>query len=140
MLPKKAISLLLIGFLVIGCLFAVGQAQAQTSPGTAEDPIVTKSYLDQFLVPLVVELKKGQFLQAEAGTQMIVRIGETVCLADPASARGGLSDVTAGIDIPHLAAVSTNHLLIAPRSDGRGLLAGTDAILLVWGLHQVFGP
>ncbi|MCX5974532.1 MAG: hypothetical protein NTU59_07710 [Coprothermobacterota bacterium] len=139
-MPKKAITLLLIGFFAIGCVFAVGQAQAQTSPGTAEDPIITKSYLDQFLIPLVVELKKGQFLQAEAGTQIIVRVGETICMADPASAKGGLSDVTAGIDIPHLTAVATNHLLIAPRSDGRGLLAGTDAILLVWGLHQIFGP
>jgi hypothetical protein len=139
-LPKKVVALLLISIFSIGCVFAVGQAQAQTSPGTAEDPIITKSYLDQFLVPLVVELKKGQFLQAEAGTQMIVRVGETICMADPTSAKGGLSDVTAGFDIPHLAVVATNHLLITPRSDGRGLLAGTDAILLVWGLHQVFGP
>ncbi|MCX5974036.1 MAG: hypothetical protein NTU59_05075, partial [Coprothermobacterota bacterium] len=91
-MPKKVITLLLIGFFVIGCVFAVSQAQAQTSPGTVEDPIITKSYLDQFLMPLVVELKKGQFLQAEAGTQIIVRVGETICMADPASAKGGLSD------------------------------------------------
>jgi hypothetical protein len=139
-LPRKAITILLISIFAIGCLFAVGQAQAQTSPGSAEDPIITKSYLDQFLVPLVVELKKGQFLQAEAGTQMIVRVGEAICMADPALAKGGLSDVTAGVDIPHLTVVTANHLLITPRSDGRGLLAGTDAILLVWGLHQIFGP
>jgi hypothetical protein len=49
---------------------------------------------------------------------------------------GGLSDVTGGTDVKHQEAVRSNHLLIVPRSDGRGLLAQTDIVLLVWGLYQ----
>jgi hypothetical protein len=111
----------------------------EAQPGTAEDPVVTKSYVDQFNIPQVIELKDGQSVFGEAGTQFILRSGSARCLADPTTTKGGLSDVTAGIDIGHLMAVAPNHMLICPRSDGRGLFADTPAVLLVWGIYRLQG-
>ncbi len=128
---------LLLACFLIGGILWVGRTSAQTGqPGTVEDPIITKSYLDQFLAPQVVELPAGHSIIGQAGTQFILRVGSAYCLADPSITKGGLSDVTSGIDVKHQEAVQTNHLLIVPRSDGRGLLAQTDIVLMVWGLYQ----
>ncbi len=82
----------------------------------------------------VVELKAGESLIAGAGAEIILRGGEVNAIA---SSLGGLSDVTKSMDIQHGEAVKPNHLLIIPRSDGRGVLAVTDAILMVRGEYQV---
>jgi hypothetical protein len=133
---QRWILLVLVFFLVVGLLLWQ-RASAQTGqPGTAEDPIVTRSYVEQFLV---VELRAGGSIVGQAGTQFLLRAGSAYCLADPSTTKGGLSDVTGGIDVRHMESVRTNHLLICPRSDGRGLLAQTDIVLLVWGLAQEIG-
>lgn len=82
----------------------------------------------------VVELKTGESLIAGAGTEIILRSGKVNAIA---SSLGGLSDVTKAGDISHGVAIVSNHLLIVPRSDGRGVLAVTDAILLVRGEYKV---
>lgn len=82
----------------------------------------------------VVELKTGESLIAGAGAEIILRSGKVNAIA---SSLGGLSDVTKAGDIAHGAAVVSNHLLIVPRSDGRGVLAVTDAILLVRGEYKI---
>jgi hypothetical protein len=129
--------LLLLACLLAGGVLYGGRTSAQSGqPGTAEDPIITKSYLDQFLTPQVVELPAGHSIIGQAGTQFILRVGSAYCVADPTTTMGGLSDVTGGIDVKHQEPVQSNHLLIVPRSDGRGLLAQTDIVLLVWGLYQ----
>ena len=134
---RRWLVILLLACLLVGGALSVGRTSAQSGqPGTAEDPIITKSYLDQFLTPQVVELPAGHSIIGQAGTQFILRVGSAYCLADPAITMGGLSDVTGGTDVKHQEAVRSNHLLIVPRSDGRGLLAQTDIVLLVWGLYQ----
>lgn len=82
----------------------------------------------------VVEIKVGESLIAGAGTEIILRSGNVNAIA---SSLGGLSDVTKAIDIKHGAAVEPNHLLIIPRNDGRGVIAVTNAILLVRGEYKV---
>jgi hypothetical protein len=82
----------------------------------------------------VVEIKTGESLIAGAGTEIILRSGKVNAIA---SSLGGLSDVTKAGDIKHGVAVESNHLLIIPRNDGRGVLAVTDAILLVRGEYKV---
>ena len=59
----------------------------------------------------------GQILTIENGTEVILRTGTAVVVAGP----NGLVDMTQGRDIANGVAVSRNHLLIAPRTDGRGL-------------------
>lgn len=139
-MKKKGIALLIIGVFLIWILVFFGQATAQTdSPGSPEDPLITKSYIDQFLVPTVLELQAGQSIIGEAGTEFVVRVGSTYCLADPQTTKGGIADLTGGVDIKHMEPVPLNHHLVIPRSDGRGLLAQTEVVLMVWGKYQLLG-
>lgn len=82
----------------------------------------------------VVNLKAGERLIAEAGAEIILRGGKVNAIA---SELGGLSDVTLGNDIANGVAVTHNHLLIVPRNDGRGVVAQTDAILMVRGEYTI---
>jgi hypothetical protein len=121
-------------FLLVGCIFGyVGRGIAAPTdmlPGSEQDPLVSKSYVDQKLGLVVVEVAAGNRLIASSGTEMILRSGQATAID---SEMGGLSDVTAGKDIRQGEAVAKNHLLIVPRDDGRGLLASTDLIVLVRG-------
>lgn len=128
-------------------------------PGTAEDPLVTLSFVEQKLdqlkfyidekvkgVPqgapqveggaalVVVELKAGQSLIAGQGTELILRAGTAVAIDSPL---GGLSDVTGAKDIRNNQAIPTNHLLIVPRDDGRGVLAKENAVFMVRGGYTI---
>ena len=119
-----------------------------------DDPLVSLSYLNQRLEAIekklsqspapgaaqasatleVVNLKKGDRLIVAQGTEMIPRSGRVETIAQEL---GGLSDVTGGSDLKQGQRAPMNHLLIAPRSDGRGLSASTDAIVLVRGSYRV---
>lgn len=65
---------------------------------------------------IVIQLENGQTLYGEAGTEIIVRSGQTVAV----SKDDGLADVTSGKDIAAGGKIELNHLLIVPR-DGRGI-------------------
>lgn len=115
-------------------------------PGSEEDPLVTRSYVDSYVdsrlgsaldrsaAMLVVELEAGQKLIASAGTEIILRAGSATALD---SSRGGLADVTSGNDIRQGHEIGRNHLLIAPRDDGRGVLAVTSVVLMVRGAYTI---
>ena len=81
-----------------------GMAAGEPLPGSEQDPLVSKSYVDSKIEALlsqlstgaqmeVVELPAGQKLIARAGTEIIVRSGSAVVID---SELGGLCDVTAG--------------------------------------------
>ena len=78
----------------------------------------------------VVSLHAGEAIVGEAGTEMILRSGEVSVLA---SASGGLADLTSAQDLGDGDMIHPNHLLLVPRTDQRGVLASTDAVLLVRG-------
>lgn len=116
-------------------------------PGTADDPVVTKSYVDQAIqqalkggvtttkpsapstssggskgggstdVVEVVTVEPGQTLIAGAGAEFVVRAGKAVIYSSDAD---GVTDLTDGVDIKNGGAVTNNHLLSFPR-DGRGV-------------------
>lgn len=65
-----------------------------------------------------IELKKGQVLIAEESTEIIVRSGTANAIG---SENGGISDITEGKDLKSGEEIKSNHLLIIPRSDGRGI-------------------
>lgn len=76
----------------------------------------------------VIDLKKGQTIIAEASTEIIVRSGEVTAIG---SKEGGLSDITEGIDLQTGEQIKLNHLLIVPRSDGRGIQINTDKTFIM---------
>lgn len=143
---------LLLG--VVGFVFAA-------EPGSDGDPLISKSYIDNVLLPKiysyiddavskggqsgeqtssssfeVVNVKAGKTVIAGAGTEMILRMGNGNIIG---SARGGISDVTAGYDLPDKAQTPSNHLLIVPLDDGRGITISDDgdAILMIKGSYEI---
>lgn len=145
---KQAAVSVVAGVSLLGLGFWFGNASASTNdPGSAADPLVSKSYVDERLAGVadkayvdgklafqVVNVPKGSALIGEAGTEIVLRGGKASAIA---SALGGLFDATGGTDVTQGEAVKPNHLLVVPRADERGLLATTDLILLVKGSYSV---
>lgn len=183
------IIIICIGLVAFMGIF-IDRARAQANnPGTVEDPLVTKSYVDQVNSNLltqvqqmldsneqeaqptqetqttdmtaiykyidnhlaavaagediqvssdsfkVVEVEAGQNLIGEDGTEMILRFGSVTAIANAAG--DGLTDVTIGKDIKGGETVEVNHLLIIPRSDGRGLAVSQKSYVMVKGNYTV---
>ena len=135
----RRVSLLILSGLLVLALLAgvlVGRfALAETSgtPGTETDPLVSKSYVDLYAQWQIVNLEPGQRLMAQAGAEIILRAGKACVIASPA---GGLADVTAGRDVGQGTLVA-NHLLVVPRSDGRGVEALTRTVLMARGAFTI---
>lgn len=131
-------------------------AGVSNQPGTADDPVVTKSYVDQAIQQAIkgggtvttpsttpstgesgsssdsvsiVEVKPGEVLIASAGAEFVVRAGKAVIYSEDAN---GVADLTDGIDIKDGGTVVNNHLLSFPR-EGRGIqvVAGNNYNLTV---------
>ena len=56
-----------------------------------------------------------------------------VCFNGVDNGANGVSDLTSGIDLMTGMQVETNHLLLVPRDDGRGILVSTEAWVMVRG-------
>ena len=150
-LKKNILALGLAGVLLTsGIVFS--------EPGSESDPVISLSYLNIKIDELkgyidektkgsssgtptttssvvVVELQKGQTIIGKSGTEFIKRSGNANAIV---SSNGGLSDVTAGIDIGEGKAVPDNHLLIIPRDDGRGMYVTKDkTFILVRGDYNI---
>lgn len=123
---------------------------ASNQPGGVNDPIVTKSYVDeqirlmkeslkaQLREEVLAELKSqvgsgnadrsfeafqlqpGQTLIGHSGTEIIVRSGSVKVKAGDNG--DGIPDVTGGKDLAGGEAVPINHMLIIPRTDNRGII------------------
>ncbi len=145
-----------VGIILGLCLIIAGGSVVFSEPGGTDDPVVTKSYIVDKVVPeikayvnaqlglasddgtvtarpstfVVVDLKAGQSIIAEAGTELILRMGKGTVIA---TQKGGLADTTAGFDLSNGTAMPSNHLLIVPVADGRGFRADTDAIVMIRG-------
>ena len=135
-----------------------GSSVAFSEPGSDKDPLVTLSYVNKAVEQIkvyvdekisnvgntggttasnelvIVNVKKGESLIGEAGTELILRGGKATAIGGEL---GGLSDVTKGDELNHNQVVSHNHLLLIPRSDGRGIYATQDAIFMVRGEYEV---
>lgn len=141
-------------------LMTIGSLAVFSEPGGTDDPVVTKSYIVDKVVPelkayvdeklgiaagggevtsrptsfIVVNVKSGQKIIGESGTELILRMGQGSVIA---SKKGGLADTTSGYDLANASPFPSNHLLIVPVADGRGFLATTDAILMIKGGYTV---
>lgn len=151
--------------LTIACIVAAMGCVATAAsgdPGTSDDPLVTKSYVDKKIEDLslyideklsngsqsagsatgsaaqtaieVVEVESGQSIILQAGSQIILRGGNGSIID---SKQGGIADLTQGIDLRKGYEAPANHLLMVPRSDGRGVFAKTDCIFMVMGKYEV---
>jgi len=132
-------------------------ASNSTEAGSEEDPLVTRSFVEEnfarkgevdydFDIPesttfQVVDVKPGQFLEGKEGTEIILRAGNAKIVSKtfPDGTVNGLADLSTGEDLTS-GAVPSNHLLLVPRSDGRGVMAESyayDVIFLVKGDYEI---
>lgn len=136
-LMGKIITVICTLFLLVSgmCVFA-----------DTSDPVVSLSYLQEIFMPAmkneikedtsfqVAVIPKGKTFQGDEGCEFIVRSGEAVSVI---AENGGLCDITAGRDIGANEEIVKNHMIIIPRSDGRGFVAKTDVIIMVKGSYGV---
>lgn len=132
-------------------------AQSYT-PGSDDDPVVTKSYVDDKLSELKsyidskgsgssgsngavavftpILVKSGASLIGEAGTELILRSGAATAIEVD---HNGISDLTAGKDLKMNEKVGMNHYLIVPKADGRGIkiTSREDAWVMVKGGYTI---
>lgn len=162
---RRVILTIVVTAIILLAGFGLGRASAQGTPvpGSPQDPLVTKSYVDTAIAQLqqslsqwvskdvqqivgsqgqgqgsanfqVVTVAAGSTIVGNASTEMIVRDGGATAVV---SAAGGVSDLTGGRDLAQGAVATPNHLLLIPRTDGRGLHAKTNLIVLVSGAYTV---
>lgn len=121
--------------LLIATAMSIVMAFGDTSvPGSPEDPVVTKSYVDSKLAYAVLHMQQGQKLIGGEGTEIIVRSGEVTAIDN---GKDGVSDITGGNDLKSGAICKTNHLLLVPRNDGRGITAATEAYIMIRGPYTL---
>lgn len=132
---KKIVITLLAVVLVLS---TVGTVALFANPGDSSDPIITLSYVEEVLKKevsfQVVDLKEGDVLMGEAGTELILRMGSAKIIA---TQKGGLADLTSGNDLPDGTAMPSNHHLVIPVDDGRGIEAQNTVIVMVKGDYTV---
>ena len=137
-MKKNFVTGLVTGLAII----AVCAVVALATPGSDENPLISKDYLDKVFKPeitavtsfSVVELKTGQKLIGQAGCELILRQGSATVIS---TEKGGLADVTAGNDPSNGMAMPANHLLIVPVSDGRGIEATSKVLVMVKGEYEI---
>jgi hypothetical protein len=124
-------------FFAVTCLSIAAVVYA-AQPGTEDDPLVTKSYIESVLYPeikfKVIEVPAGKSVICSAGTEMILRMGTCSIIG---TQKGGVSDVTMGYDLANGSAVQGNHLLIVPLDDGRGVKTSTDCLIMIKGGYTI---
>ncbi len=140
------------------CLALFGGIAAFSEPGGTDDPVITKSYIVDKVIPeikayiderfgiaasegtvttdsfVVVNVENGKKILCEAGAEMILRMGTGTIIS---SEKGGIADATAGFDLPNGTEMPSNHLLIVPLADGRGFAATSDVIVMIKGGYRI---
>lgn len=140
---KNVVTVFVIVIVIFGLTVVAGAVS--TTPGSEGDPVVTKSYVDTQIAQIkgssgtsdtykAVQLKAGQKLIGNEGTEIILRSGEATAVDNGAN---GVSDITGAKDLMTGYWVAQNHLLLVPRSDGRGITATTDIWVMVRGSYTI---
>lgn len=138
---------ILIAVMAVAIL-GIGAGQIFATPGDSNDPVITLSYIQSVLMPeiakkaesvaaptfQVIDVENGKKVICEAGTEFILRKGKATVIS---TEKGGIANVTAGTDLKDGEQVPSNSLLIVPLSDGRGVIANNDIILMVKGKYVI---
>ncbi len=118
--------------LVLAVLAVLPVIAAAQEPGTTGDPIVSKSYLDQFFRFRSVVIPKGDTVQLTPGALVVVRSGKLKIRAP----RGkSLIDLTDGKELAAETFLPAFHLVLVPETPGLLLEAQSMSLVLAMGLH-----
>jgi len=165
-MKKRFLGTMVLTLAVGVCIGQIGSANSGTTPGSADDPLVTKSYVDQKLASLGSGGNTGTtppppppatggsttpvsgvdtFVAVQVPAGKIIKGGEGAEMilrsgsaTIVASSNGGITDITGGKDLAQGTAVEKNHMLLIPRNDGRGLKIGDyQAFVMVRGTYTI---
>ncbi|MBO5351722.1 MAG: hypothetical protein J6J42_08100 [Lachnospiraceae bacterium] len=138
MMEKKANKRFwMAGAVVLGgsLLFCSGMTvgAATSEPGSAGDPLITRSYLEEQLKGATggyecITMKKGDTLEVAQGAQLIVYTGS-------ATVTGNLIDLTSGSLANAGTKVQKYHSYLAP-ADGSGFTAAATCVIFLSGEKQ----
>lgn len=131
---KKNVIISIVALLVLVLGTSMVIAGTGSEPGSEIDPLVSKSYVDSRTAFTPISLVAGQRLIGGEGCELILRSGQATALGTEVN---GVSNLTLGMDLMTGAEVGTNHLLLVPRNDGRGIVAITDIWVMVKGDYVV---
>ncbi|MCL2095349.1 MAG: hypothetical protein FWH10_00425 [Oscillospiraceae bacterium] len=125
-----------------------GQA-SDAAAGSADDPLITLSYLNGVLPGnssdsggyATIELRRGQKIRARTNSlEIILRPGYAATVISQRSDVGvGLADLTSGLELLEGDSVPTNHLVLIPRADGRGIsIVSENAYIMARGDYEIY--
>ncbi len=147
-----------IGITAGACAAVCVAMPVVANPGSESDPLISQSYITSTLMPKieemiaekvgsgggggvnaterfeVISMSAGQQMICEKGTELILRMGSCNIIA---TAKGGIADTTGGYDLPNGAVMPSNHLLIVPLDDGRGITANNNVLVMVKGGYEI---
>ncbi|WP_250277927.1 hypothetical protein [[Clostridium] colinum] len=154
---------ILVGIQIFLATTTIATVIAFANPaGSSEDPLVAKSYVDDKInqvlevinstintegeisnntnvqisgnsfKPVLVEV--GQTIYGKEGTEIILRSGKGNAVIPGAE---GIANITNGLEVKNKNTINKNHLLIIPRSDGRGIKVTEKAWFLVKGDYEI---
>lgn len=143
---KKNRAVMIVTSVALILTVTLAAAFGAGTPGSEDDPVVTKSYVDSAIETLkksgsggqqgaqgqweVVCVPANTTVVGETGTQMILRSGSATAVDNGAN---GISDLTGGGDLRMGVAIAQNHLLLIPGSDGRGIKTAGECWVMING-------
>lgn len=139
---KKKIGIVISFIAIIFIVFKVGLevGAATTEPGSAGDPLITKSYLDKRLEELSgvgsggykkVTVKKNEALTVSEGTELILYSGSATV-----KGQDGLINLSSGELFKSGNTMVKYNIFLSPDSDS-GIKANTTAILFIKGNYNI---
>ncbi len=114
-------------FIIVFSFIMVAAFLLAQSPGTAGDPLVSKSYLDHFFRFRSVVVPANTSIKPEPGALIVVRSGQIILEGPKGKA---IIDLTAGKELAVGTELPFNHLLIVPDSAEYQLKARKLSLLL----------
>lgn len=126
-------NLCLCGILLILLLLLIIASVLAMDPGSAGDPLVSQSFLQEMYGWKISILPEGETISLGMGTEFILRSGKAKVVG---SSGGGLADLTLGKDLPDGTTILANHYILSPVSDGRGVRAVTTVVMLTRGWRR----
>jgi hypothetical protein len=159
----KTLGNMAIGAAAALLIFGAVSVATSGDPGTSTDPVVTKSFVEKRLSEVVasltqkidalsakigsggtaspgappafvvIELQNGDKITFGENTQVILRGGAASAIA----AANDLPDVTGGTGLALGQTIPLNHLIIIPKSDGRGMSIKDRSWLMISGQYTV---
>jgi len=124
------------------------QSAANAAAGSADDPLITLSYLNSVLAfagnsgsgsYIVLELSRGQRVRAKNDSiEIILRPGGAASVISQYAALG-VADLTSGTELLDGEDLPINHLVLIPRADGRAIIVTSDkAFVMARGDYEIF--